>query len=307
MHKNKAAEAAAATSTSPPEGGDGLGANSEGSTGDSNGSSSSSFTMLQAAPELTRERDLPERELRDPFADDEEDEDGSGSGSGSDGEGAAAERGAGSGWHRGSWWRGVVRSARGRSGRGGETSHTTERFGDGRDDDSEDSEGEAEEVMDDEEFGDFAMPEVAAAEGSSATPEGGEGKADAGSVSGIDPAREKELVKPLPLHPASNKSSASPFGSLWPFSTQGFGITGGGGGKEKEKDEPAKEKEAAPNSKELEITEEPLDLEADVAEGVLDEDGKKVERAVEATRRTSIEDPDEDEGEEIIVGRRGRS
>ncbi|OIW25609.1 hypothetical protein CONLIGDRAFT_501143 [Coniochaeta ligniaria NRRL 30616] len=309
MHKNKAAsEAAAATSTSPPEGGDatGAGASAEGSAADSNGSSSSSFTLLQAAPELTRERDLPDREPRDPFADDEEDDSGSGSGSDGEGEGSpATERSAGSasGWHRGGWWRGVVRSARGRSGRGAETGHTAtaadERFGDGRDDDSDDSEGEGEDVGDDEEFGDFAMPEVAAADGAAGAGAGAEGKAEGGVE------REKEVLKPLPLHPAPGRSSASPFGSLWPFSSQGFGgITGGAKEKEKERDEGVKGKEAG----EPEITEEPLELggEAGEGEGVLDEDGKKVERAVEATRRTSIEDPDDEEAEEVVVGRRGR-
>jgi SIT4-associating protein SAP185/190 len=253
---------------------------------------------------------MVERELRDPFADDEEDEDASGSGSGSDGEGAQGGRGSGgSGWHRGSWWRGVVRSAR-RGGGTKEENRTTERFGDGRDDDSEDSEGDADEVMDDEEFGDFAMPEVSAApgEGASAPPAGSgraEGATDTSSgVTGIDPAREKVLVKPLPLHPAANKTSASPFGSLWPFSTQGFSM----GGKEKEKDAPSSSKELTSTKNEPEITEEPLELEA--GEGVLSEDGKKIDRAVEAKRRTSIEDPDDDDvdvGEEIIVGRGGLS
>jgi SIT4-associating protein SAP185/190 len=57
--------------------------------------------------------------------------------------------------------------------------------------------------------------------------------------------------------------------------------------------------------KEPEITEEPLELGRGetAGENVLDEDGKKVERAVEAKRRTSIEDPDDDDEGEVIVGR----
>lgn len=293
MHKNKAAEAGATSSTSPPGGsGDNATSNAEHSAGDAGTSSStSSFTILQAAPELTREQDLP---LRDPFADEEEDEDASGSGSGSDGEeGGAAERGS-SGWHRGSWWRGVVHSARGRSGRKETTSRAAERFGDGRDD-SDESEEEEAEGLDDEEFGDFAMPE-GGAEGSSA---GGGGEAGAGSGGAGGPPGEG-LVKPLPLHP---KHAPSPFGSLWPFSGQGFGIGAAAGGKEKEEAAAGKGKG---REGEPEITEEPLELEAN--EGVatpLDEEGKKIEAAVEAKRRTSIEDPDDDEDEEreVVVGR----
>lgn len=44
---------------------------------------------------------------------------------------------------------------------------------------------------------------------------------------------------------------------------------------------------------------------------MLSEDGTKIDRAVQAKRRTSIEDPDDSDddveaGEEIIVGRGGR-
>ncbi|KAB5585068.1 SIT4 phosphatase-associated protein-domain-containing protein [Coniochaeta sp. 2T2.1] len=312
MHKNKpGGETAASSSTSPPT--EGASGNLGPSVNDpsNNSSSSSSFTILQPPPQFTDESHFTDDALRDPFADDEEhDSSGSGSGSDNEGEGEAApsssERGYGSGWHRGSWWRGVVRSARGRSGggRGGESSsgrgNTTERFGDGRDDDSdeENSEGEVGEGLDDEEFGDFAMPEVTPDQ-TSAT---GQDKTDAAGGS-TETASSPSLVKPLPLHPATNKTSASPFGSLWPFSTQGFGI-GGSSAKEKEveKDEPAKAGEA-------EITEEPLHVGQGEGEGegVVDEDGKKIDRAVEAKRRTSIEDPDDDEeGEGEVVGRGGR-
>lgn len=317
-----AALAANAAAADSGDGGVGTNGSTAGDPGVDASSSSSSFKGLQAAPELTRERD---RDMRDPFADDEEDDE---DGSGSDGE---EEREGGisgvSGWHRGGWWRGVVRSARGGGSRK-ELTGPTEKFGDGRDDDS-DSDGaageEAEDAMDDEEFGDFAMPEVDAAgrqqggasKGEAASPAGvhggiARGNADGNldnessgttttGVSGIDPAREKMLVKPLPLHPSSNKTSASPFGSLWPFSAQGFGITA------KDKDKDGKQSDATSDNRVDEMTEEPLELEA--GEGMLSEDGKKIDRAVEAKRRTSIEDPDDDDdvevGEEIIVGRGG--
>ena len=114
--------------------------------------------------------------LRNPFADDDDDEEddhrpdlGSGSGSGSDeddGDIDNAERGSGGGssWNRGSWWRGVVRTARRGSGKK-DIEKETERFGDGRDDetDSDDAVADEEEDIEDEEFGDFAMPETAQA------------------------------------------------------------------------------------------------------------------------------------------------
>lgn len=311
MHKNKSAESA---STSPP--GDSANFSADRS-GDSNGTSStSSFTMLQAAPELTRERDMPEL-LRDPFADDVEDGEasgsGSGSGSGSDDD-AAPERGSASGWHRDGWWRGVVRSARGRGGRGEARAAAAERFGDGRDDDSDsDAVAEEEEDGDDEEFGDFAMPEAVVAQttaaGAAAAGEGG-GEAKGEEGSGVDSHdRDKDIVKPMPLHPTAGKISASPFGSLWPFSSQGFGMSSSNSSskeKEREREESAKGKEEVKGSDDP--REEPLQVRPEVGEGegmLVDEDGKKVERAVEAKRRTSIEDPDEDEREEISVGRRG--
>jgi SIT4-associating protein SAP185/190 len=160
-----------------------------------------------------------------------------------------------------------------------------ERFGDGRDDDSSDEEGTRrirDDDIDDEEFGDFAMPEVEERVGG-----GG------GFRSGIDPDRESVLVKPMPLHPTATtlKSTVSPFSSLWPFS------------REKREDDAALTEGASSTGPA--ITEEPVELAAE-EETILGEDGKKIDRAVEATRRTSIEDPDEDEvdiGEEIIVHR----
>lgn len=289
MNKRNAAAAAAAN------GAGGAGTEDNDATPD-NATGPSSFTL----PSTTGSERL--RNNPNPFADyeDEDNEDGSGSDDdvadvgGSRSDDATVNMGS---WNRGSWWRGVVRSTRGKK---SPFAQDTERFGDGRDDDSDDSDGggrggEEEDDIEDEEFGDFAMPEVAAAPGAGS---GG------GFVSGIDPAREKFLVKPLAVHPPSStlKSSVSPFSSLWPFSSQGFG-----GSKEKSQEAVAGETgtagEGGAGSAAV-ITEEPVELTSE-EEAMISEDGKKIDRAVEAKRRTSIEDPDEDElgvgGEEIIV------
>lgn len=233
--------------------------------------------------------------LKNPFADyDDGDEDDSGSGS-DDGEVENVEGGgAGStnnAWNRGSWWRGVVRSARGggsgRMGHGHNQDTEVERFGDGRDDESSDEEGgrrlAGDDDVEDEEFGDFAMPEVE----------------ERVSVSGIDPARDSILVKPTAVHPTttmlkSSTGAISPFTSLWPFS------------REKKGDDAEGSNTSTPAGLVPigGITEEPVQLTRE-EEAMMSEDGKKIDRAVEATRRTSIEDPDDDEdvGEEIIVHR----
>ncbi|SPQ24321.1 e694f99e-eba5-4cb5-92d3-e40d5bec2b88 [Thermothielavioides terrestris] len=291
--------------------------------------------------------------LRNPFADyEDDDEDHSGSGSGSDdGENVEGDElgmdTTSTGWNRGSWWRGVVRSARGGARRRSDTEQDVqvERFGDGRDDDSSDEDGarrvggDDDDEIEDEEFGDFAMPEVEdrVGGGSSGGGSGSAGGAGGGRLlSGIDPAREAILVKPLPLHPtaagatAALKSSVSPFSSLWPFSRDkredeaasagaasaaGAGGAGGAGGSSSASAPPASA--STPGSG---ISDEPVEVtaageeEEEEAE-VIDEDGKKIDRAVEATSRTSIEDPDEDDldvgvgvgvgarGEEIVVHR----
>ncbi|KAK8086109.1 hypothetical protein PG994_001083 [Apiospora phragmitis] len=139
---------------------------------------------------LTRE---PDSILRDPFGDDaEEDDDES-----DDGLGEGGDAGSWNQQARGSWWRGAL------------SRRSNEKFGDGRDDDSDSEKDEAAED-DDEEFGDFAMPEV--------EKEGGNG--EKGNV----------IVKPLPLHPPNQNQKSSTFTSLWPFSSPGFGS------KEKEKE-----------------------------------------------------------------------
>ncbi|KAK4120652.1 SAPS-domain-containing protein [Parathielavia appendiculata] len=249
--------------------------------------------------------------LRDPFADyDDDDEDNSGSGS-DDGETENGQGDEGLGvdststaWNRGSWWRGVVRGTRrgGTSGAGYDDQDVdeVERFGDGRDDDSSDEEGgrrlgveDDEDVVEDEEFGDFAMPEVEEGVGG-------------GGVSGIDPARESILHKPMPLHPTSTtalkSTTISPFSGLWPFSRDNKkeDDTSSGQGEGSNASTPT-----APSPGPGGFTEEPVQLTHE-EEAMLSEDGKRIDRAVEAKRRTSIEDPDEDEvdvGEEIIVHR----
>jgi SIT4-associating protein SAP185/190 len=226
--------------------------------------------------------------LRNPFADyDDGDEDDSGSGS-DDGEGENVEGGGArstdNAWNRGSWWRGVVRSARGggsrRIGHGDTQDAEVERFGDGRDDESSDEEGGRrladDDDIEDEEFGDFAMPEVE----------------ERVSVSGIDPARESILVKPMALHPTTTmlkSSTISPFTSLWPFSRE-------------RKEGDAEGSNTSTPTRPVGvggITEEPVELTRE-EEAMISEDGKKIDRAVEAKRRTSIEDPDDDD--EVDVG-----
>ena len=249
-----------------------------------------SVTALSQPPNLGGDR------LRNPFADDEDDDDpGSESGSGSDDgdvENLGGEGGGGSGWNRGSWWRGMVRGTRRGnprlSGADKDDSLETEKFGDGRDDSDSDGPGDdVEDDIEDEEFGDFAMPEV---EGRAR-----DGPGSGGLVSGIDPAREKLLLKPLPVHPSAMKSTSSPFVSLWPFSTQPFG---------------AKRDDSSPGSTDRtgESEKGAGGEKTDGGGDVVGEDGQKIDRAVEAKSRTSIEDPDEDDvdvGEEIMVGRSG--
>ncbi|KAI1770540.1 SAPS-domain-containing protein [Hypoxylon cercidicola] len=175
----------------------------------------------------------PDSILRNPFEDDGEDDvdDDSDDGLGEDGNNES--------WRsRGSWWRGALRRSK-------------EKFGDGRDDSDSDKEEPTGGEEDDEEFGDFAMPEV--------------DKDGSNDKSGI-------IVKPLPVHPPSQSPKASAFSGLWPF-----------GSKDKEKQK-AKEEDGAEKS------ENPSEITGD--------DGEKIKSTHEATRRTSIEDPDD---EEVVV------
>jgi hypothetical protein len=189
---------------------------------------------------LTRDADTI---LRNPFEDDAEDvDDDSDDGLGDDGFPASS-------WNsqaRGSWWRGAL------------ARRDMEKFGDGRDDSDSDKEDQHE-GDEDEEFGDFAMPEV-------------DKDADASE-------KDNVIVKPLPVHPPQNQKSSG-FTSLWPFSGQPFGS------KEKEK-----ERDKSPK------TDEPRSERSGTDE-ITGENGEKIRSTHEAARRTSIEDPDE---EEVVV------
>lgn len=196
-------------------------------------SSAQSAEIEDIKDDDSRQKHEADDELRDPFGDDAAEDDGS-----DDGMGA----GDGESWNsagRGSWWRGAL-------GRGGD-----EKFGDGRDDSDSDKErgaGDADE--DDEEFGDFAMPEVDKDTGDSSI-----------------------IVKPLPVSPPQQGGKgSSAFTSLWPF-----------GSKEREKQKTREGEESSVSDSHSEVT---------------GDDGGKIKSTHEAMRRTSIEDPDD---EEVVV------
>lgn len=244
-------------------------------------------------------------QLQNPFADDEDDDEQSDDEDEEDDEGDLGRgenaSGQGSSWNRGGWWRGALGTRNDKSAK--------ETFGDGRD--STDSEDEAEGQgqggnSSDEEFGDFAMPE------SSGT------SAEAGGAnSGFDAEREKVLVKPMPVHPPGGGGNKGNFLGLWPFAKKDKdnSPTKEEAGSEKEKtadaaataDKPVEAQaadEVAKEEKEKDATtdndsvkeEEKAKPEPPV---VLSEDGEKVQPAIEAKRRTSIEEPDE--GDEVVV------
>lgn len=225
-------------------------------------------------------------DLRNPFADDEdEDEDEASDDEDEDGDLGAAGEGAGasggsSAWNRGGWWRGAL-------GRKKKPTLSSEKFGDGRDSSDSEDEGAAGGGggnSSDEEFGDFAMPDNSTTAG--------------GSGSGIDADREKVLLKPLPVHPPGGGNNKGLMG-LWPFTKKGKE----GGDKEGEEGEEGvegdTEKAAGGIDKESGAGERKKDKESEDGPVVLSEDGEKVQATVEATRRTSIEEPDE--GDEVVV------
>jgi SIT4-associating protein SAP185/190 len=88
-----------------------------------------------------------------------------------------------------------------------------------------------------------------------------------------DGEKSNVIVKPLPVHPPTQNQKSSGFTSLWPFSGQGFGS--------RDKD---KSKEG-----ETEKTDQ---------DELTSDDGGKIKSTHEATARSSIEDPDE---EEVVV------
>lgn len=220
--------------------------------------------------------------IRNPFADDEDDEgsEDEGSDDEEDGDLGAASGGTSSSWNRGGWWRGALGSKK-------QSKMSSEKFGDGRDSDDEEEEGEGEggaNSSEDEEFGDFALPE---------------GQSD-DAAGGVDAESDNVLVKPLPVHPAPGAAGASGGNKglmgLWPFTKKD---------KDKEGDEAAGSPEAAEGEHATESEEAEQKTEAtEAAEEppvVLSEDGEKVQPTVEAKRRTSIEEPDEGEDEEVVV------
>ncbi|KAI0426357.1 hypothetical protein F5Y09DRAFT_67080 [Xylaria sp. FL1042] len=146
-----------------------------------------------------------------------------------------------------------------RNSRGGwwrNTLRSRERFGDGRDDSDSDKDDQAGADDDDDEDDEF---------GDFAMPE-----ADKDG----DETKASVIVKPLPVHPPPHNPKSSAFTSLWPF-----------GSKEKEK---SKGEESA-------ITAEPAGEAAHDQDHDQDNDHTKIKTTHEATRRMSIEDPDEDE------------
>lgn len=119
----------------------------------------------------------------------------------------------------------------------------------------------------DEEFGEFAIPE-----GEDAA--GGQSKTGSGSGEGQAEGSPLKVVKPLAVHPVAGKSG---FGSLWPFNTQHFG---------------AREAKAG------EGTSEQGNEGKATGEGKQEgEEGEGISRTVEAKKRTSLDDGDD----EVVV------
>ncbi len=304
--------------------------------------------------------------IQNPFADDDDDDVGAENDydeDDDDDEDAGLNGGevgqVGIGWNRGSWWRSMVRRDRkgkistnddGRtdvsSGGAGSANDMVgafdhEKFGDGRDSSSDESDNEAagsgdnssgeEEAPkrmhrpappipgssrssfrhgpgaahalddadeDDEEFGDFAMPESSndgSGETSLSTAPGNSGS---GVQFDSENYQETVLFKPLALHPPAPSapvlsSSSIGGGSLWRLGFLGSASTTGVANSTptgvSDSNDDAKEKgDALPTP----VMPTP---DADDALEVLDEDGQRVVRVTEAKRRTSLEDADEDE------------
>ncbi|KAI0196949.1 SAPS-domain-containing protein [Astrocystis sublimbata] len=141
-----------------------------------------------------------------------------------------------------------------------------ERFGDDRDDSDSDREdrAEADDDDDDDEFGDFAMPE---------TDKDNKKDSEDGNNAGV-------IVKPLPVHPPPHNPKSSSFTSLWPF-----------GSKEKEK-----EKERSKSDESSSSSTEPATNEAGASN---DNQDTKIKTTHEAAKRTSIDDPDDDD--EVVL------
>lgn len=213
--------------------------------------------------------DSPER-IRNPFADDDDDDElDSDDEDGDLHHGTGAPGSINSAWGasaRGSWWRGMVRRRQ------------NDRFeGDESDSDKEDNGDE-----DDEEFGDFAMPEAEPAPGT-------------------DP-NDRVLLKPLALHPGGAGQGKIGFSGLWPFGAKDAQDNNTGASADAPKsldvitlDEKEPSATNEPEAAETTAKDETTTLPAAPDAPVKEEEPEKIQAAVEAKRRTSIEDPDEDE------------
>lgn len=122
----------------------------------------------------------------------------------------------------------------------------------------------------DEEFGEFAMPE---GEGEA---KGAGGRSGSGEGQGAGEGSPLKVVKPLAVHPVAGKSG---FGSLWPFNTQHFGARETRGEEGEKSDKGKEEEKGAEGSKQEE------------------KDGEGISRTVEAKKRTSLDDGDD----EVVV------
>ncbi|CAN8104410.1 unnamed protein product [Discula destructiva] len=264
---------------------------------------------------LLRSEDRP---IRDPFADDQ-DEDGSEDGSEDedDGDGDLGSREPGgsgesrNSWNRGGWWRGMV-DGRSKGRKAEELGN--EKFGDGRDSSDDEDAGAgagvgagANSSGEEEEFGDFAVPE-------------------AGDAAGSGPD-ERVLVKPLPVHPLGSSGGGATGGGnkglmgMWPFTKKDKEKAEGESSSPEPSSEVVEDAAAADDAEKAPVAAAGEDDEilsstqekgtADDGEApdattetlpvVLSEDGEKVQPTVEAKRRTSIEEPDEGEEDEVVV------
>ncbi|KAL5628607.1 hypothetical protein BROUX41_003355 [Berkeleyomyces rouxiae] len=190
---------------------------------------------------------------RNPFENDDLDSDDDDNDDNDDG-----QFGVGGAWSsshsgRGAWWRDVVTG--------------------GQQEGNSDSDGD---MDNDEEFGDFAMPEV---EPSSET------------LANMSSGNNMPILRPLAVHPVSGGSASfsspgqkSGLSSLWPFGPSFSGPGNESSSTHVEGISPFAVRESVPTA----------EFEGDIT----GEDGNKVCRTVEAKRRTSLEDPDD---EEVVV------
>ena len=211
--------------------------------------------------ELFQPAERPPERPRNPFADDDDDDDDDYDDDGvidsddDDEDRAAPPPSTLRSWSSRGAWWREVLTRTGKGPRNKGQGHSD---GDGDDNDSigdEEDETGSTGAEDDEEFGEFAMPKMTSAVEKSPARAGDSNASEEGSEEG-DKEAEKVILKPLPVHPPTGKTG---FGSLWPF-----------GGEKKEEGE-----------------------KTDVEKKPPGEEG--IKPAIEAKKRTSIEEADEDE------------